>query len=101
VDALAALVLCAGLSWQLSRAVWEGLVGEAGEFVRTPKQGTLGGRTSSTRPRMAPAEWLLATGSLAAMAWAVAQGAPGAVPFYATLALGLGWVASGARGLAR
>jgi hypothetical protein len=50
---------------------------------------------------MAPAEWLLATGSLAAMAWAVAQGAPGAVPFYATLALGLGWVASGARGLAR
>jgi cellulose synthase/poly-beta-1,6-N-acetylglucosamine synthase-like glycosyltransferase len=101
VDALAALVLCAGLSWQLTRAVWEGLAGEAGEFVRTPKQGRLAERTPRIRPRMAPAEWLLATGSLAAMTWAVAKGAPGAVPFYATLALGLGWVASGARGRSR
>ena len=101
VDALAALVLCAGLSWQLTRAVWEGLVGEAGEFVRTPKQGALAGRTARTRTRVAPAEWLLAAGSLAALTWALAQGAPGAMPFYATLALGLGWVASGARGWAR
>jgi len=50
---------------------------------------------------VAPAEWLLAAGSLAALTWALAQGAPGAMPFYATLALGLGWVASGARGWAR
>jgi len=101
VDAMAALVLCAGLSWQLSRAVLEGLAGATGEFVRTPKQGLVGAGVRRTPIRPAPGEWLLAAGSLAALTWAASQGMPGAVPFYATLALGLGWVASGARGLSR
>ncbi len=101
VDALAALVLCAGLSWQLSRAVVEGLGNTVGDFVRTPKQGNAGPRRAAPTSRTGSAEWLLATGALAAMAWAVTQGASGAVPFYATLALGLAWVASGVRGVAR
>ena len=101
VDALAALVLCAGLSWQLTRAVVGGLGGTTGEFVRTPKRGRTGTLERWGPSRAGRPEWLLAAGALAAGAWSLTQGTPGAVPFYATLALGLGWVASGVRGAAR
>jgi cellulose synthase/poly-beta-1,6-N-acetylglucosamine synthase-like glycosyltransferase len=40
----ALLALGAGLAPHLSKAVWEGLRSMAGEFVRTPKKGTLQGR---------------------------------------------------------
>jgi cellulose synthase/poly-beta-1,6-N-acetylglucosamine synthase-like glycosyltransferase len=52
IDALkqlpALLALGAGLAPHLTKAVWEGLHSMAGEFVRTPKKGTLQGRYSAT-----------------------------------------------------
>jgi hypothetical protein len=119
VDALAALVLCAGLSWHIARAVVEGGLGRGGEFVRTPKSGSAGPRPgrprahaaepapaagasgAADRPlrsgRLRAAELVLALAATAAAIWSLQRGSPGALAFYAVLALGFAWVGSGAR----
>jgi hypothetical protein len=100
VDAALALVLCAGLSGHLARAVFEGLLGRGGEFVRTPKSGSrgrarAGGLVAPGRAR--PAELAFAAAAAATAAWSAVQGSPGAVTFYAVLALGFAWVGAGRR----
>ncbi len=102
VDAAAALVLCAGMSWHLARAVLAGAFARGGEFVRTPKSGAAGAdrtapvrRSGSARP--CAVELALAAAAAAAVAWSIARGSPGAPAFYAMLSLGFAWVGSGAR----
>ncbi len=105
VDVAAALVLCAGLSWHLTRAVFEGLLGPTGEFLRTPKTGAGGGapapvalarlasRASAARgmPELA-----LAAGFAGAAVWMGVRGNVAAVPLLLVLAAGLTWVGAGA-----
>jgi hypothetical protein len=97
LDLVLALVLCAGLSWHLSRAVGEGLAGPTGTFVRTPKSGAVGRvrRRPEGARRRDPAgavELALAGVFLAIAAWAVTLGHAGVVPFLGALAIGLAWV---------
>ena len=104
VDVAGALLLSAGLSWHLTRAVFEGLLAPTGEFVRTPKSGTSGGRA---RARTAPprrarrsegtVELALSFALGLAAAGLAARGDVAGVPVLAALALGLAWVGAGAR----
>lgn len=101
-DVGAALILCAGLSWHLAGAVIEGLSGETGEFVRTPKTGAgplrppaLGAAPAVVGSRHhgagLPELGLAAIFTLAA-GWAVGSGRPVAMPFLVALSAGLAWV---------
>ena len=105
MEVTGALLLCAGLSWHLSRAVFEGLLAPTGEFVRTPKSGSGGGRA---RARTAPSPGASRAGGGAvelalsvvlgvAAAGLGARGDVAGVPFLAALALGLAWVGTGVR----
>ena len=105
-DVGAALLLYAGLSWHLAGAVVAGLRGPTGEFVRTPKSGTLeqpsrgdrlAPRNQAARrpglPRAAGApELALAIGFTLLAVVAVAGGRPAGAPFLFALAGGLTWV---------
>ena len=100
LDTTAALVLSAGLSWQLTRAVFEGLWGPTGEFVRTPKSGAgVPRRARAEGPLSMPRasaggapELGFAAGFAAAAVWAGSSGGWGASPFLAALATGMAWV---------
>ncbi len=107
VDVAASLVLCAGLSWHLTRAVFEGILGPTGDFVRTPKSGAGGGapapvthaaRTSPWSALRGLPELALAMGFVGAAAWLGSRGNAAAVPLLLALAAGLAWVG---RGVAR
>jgi hypothetical protein len=103
VEVIAALFLCGGLSWHLACAVFEGLWGATGEFVRTPKSGA-GMRPSRSRAGATPApvrrrggaaglpELALAATFTLAGVWAASSGRPGAMPFLCALSAGLVWV---------
>jgi len=97
-DALAALVLCAGLAPRVARAALSGLLGPGGTFHRTPKSGARG-RERAVRRHLALRlpEASLALAAAGAGAWAVAIGRPAALPLYGVLAAGLAWVALGRR----
>ena len=95
-DVVMAMLLGIGLSVNNARAALEGLRGGAGDWERTPKTGDVTGRRSparryrsavtlSGRTELALALWFSGVGVLA---WRV--GHPGAVPFAALLATGLG-----------
>src|SRR5262249_51641918 len=97
-DVAAAPVLCSGLSWYLARAVAEGLWGRTGEFVRTPKTGSIGTQARHPLPARPSAgmagigELTLAGAILPLGAWAAATGRLAAAPFLLVLAAGLMWV---------
>jgi hypothetical protein len=95
-DVVMAMLLGIGLSVNNARAALEGLRGGAGDWERTPKTGDVTGRPSparryrsaatlSGRTELTLALWFSGVGVLA---WRV--GHPGAVPFAALLAVGLG-----------
>ena len=101
-DVALALILCGGLAWWLTRAVLEGLWGDTGEFVRTPKQGD-GGHRRLRADASSGGQLEVAGGlgclALAALAWQQAR--PEAMPFLVVLALGSLWVGLSSRGPAR
>ncbi len=88
----ALLALGAGLAPHLSKAVWEGLHSMAGEFVRTPKKGTLQGRyrAAADLPMIETALCLVSAGSTAA---SIETGHWFATPFAMLFAFGYGYVA--------
>jgi hypothetical protein len=88
-----------GLSVNQTRAVWGGLFGPSGEFVRTPKTGAGGpGRVARpvrpARRRLPLAEAGLAIYSLVTCASAVAGGLWLVVPYLALATIGFAWVAA-------
>ena len=103
-DVPGAMMLCAGLSWHLAGAVAAGLWGPVGQFVRTPKTGTvvagarsgqaagMSGRETDAGPARGIPELVLAA-SLALLACAAfAAGRPAAMPFLLVMSAGLAWV---------
>ncbi|MEZ4241247.1 MAG: glycosyltransferase [Myxococcota bacterium] len=90
----AVLALGLGMAVSQSRAVAEGLWGEVGTFVRTPKRGgargPLGYRVGSRG--LAGLELLLALYLVGAGAWAIGQGYWASLPFLALFAGGYGSV---------
>lgn len=99
-----AMALGVGLAVAQTRAAWQGLFGEVGAFVRTPKAGDSAG--TSYRARFDPVT--LVEGSMTlwlggAAIWAAASGWVGAVPFLALFAFGYGLISvhSAVEGLQR
>jgi cellulose synthase/poly-beta-1,6-N-acetylglucosamine synthase-like glycosyltransferase len=96
IDALkqlpALLALGAGLAPHLSKAVWEGLHSMAGEFVRTPKKGTVQGRyrAAADLPIIEIALALISGGSTVA---SIETGHWFATPFALLFTFGYGYVA--------
>jgi cellulose synthase/poly-beta-1,6-N-acetylglucosamine synthase-like glycosyltransferase len=88
----ALLALGAGLAPHLSKAVWEGLRSMAGEFVRTPKKGTLEGRyrAAADLPLVEVALGLISAASTAA---SIETGHWFATPFALLFASGYTYVA--------
>jgi hypothetical protein len=88
----ALLALGAGLAPHLSKAVWEGLHSMAGEFVRTPKKGSLEGRyrAAADLPMVEIALGLLSAASTVA---SVETGHWFAAPFALLFTFGYGYVA--------
>jgi len=88
-----------GLSVNQTRAVLAGLVGEAGEFVRTPKTGSVG-RARPARARGAPrrrrglVEAALALFFVVTCAGALVGGHWLLAPYLALAAIGMAWVAA-------
>ena len=96
-DVAGAMLLGVGLSANNARAALAGAIGRAGEWERTPKTGDVAGHPAPAR-RYGSASALAGRTELtlalwfsgvAAVAWRM--GHPGAVPFAALLAVGLGW----------
>jgi cellulose synthase/poly-beta-1,6-N-acetylglucosamine synthase-like glycosyltransferase len=83
----ALMALGVGLSPHLSRAVFEGLASDAGEFVRTPKRGIRSGRYHQ-RLRLPVAELLLALLSAASVAISLETDHYLATPFALLFTLG-------------
>jgi cellulose synthase/poly-beta-1,6-N-acetylglucosamine synthase-like glycosyltransferase len=81
-----------GLAPHLSKAVYEGLMHMAGEFVRTPKQGLRKGRYRA-RAELPLAETGLALLSFAAVVASIQTGHWFATPFALLFTLGYGYVA--------
>jgi hypothetical protein len=81
-----------GLAPHLTKAVWDGLRSMAGEFVRTPKQGTNKSRYRA-RADLPMVEVLLALISFAAVVASLQTGHWFATPFAALFTLGYGYVA--------
>jgi hypothetical protein len=87
-----------GLAVNQTRAVLEGLAGEPGEFVRTPKSGAVGRRRGRVGGARA-ARWQrgielgLAAAFAAALSLCLARGGSLAAPLYALAALGLAGIA--------
>ncbi|HEY8086357.1 MAG TPA: glycosyltransferase, partial [Polyangiaceae bacterium] len=96
IDALkqlpALLALGAGLAPHLSKAVWEGLWSMAGEFVRTPKKGTIEGRyrAAADLPMIEIALGLVSAASTVA---SIETGHFFATPFAMLFTFGYGYVA--------
>ena len=88
----ALIALGAGLSPHLTAAVWDGLCSMAGEFVRTPKRGTMSGRYRQ-RAKLPLAEMALALVNAASIVAAIETGHWFAAPFAALFMLGYGCVA--------
>jgi cellulose synthase/poly-beta-1,6-N-acetylglucosamine synthase-like glycosyltransferase len=88
----ALLALGAGLAPHLSKAVFEGLRSMAGEFVRTPKKGTLQGRywAAADLPMVETGLCLMSAGSTVA---SVETGHWFATPFALLFTFGYGYVA--------
>lgn len=90
-EALLAMLLAIGLSVNNSKAVWLGLFGGPGEFVRTPKSGSAGKRKRfEGLPELILAAYLLGAAFMAA-----AQGVFSAIPFTIFFAAGLSWAGAG------
>jgi cellulose synthase/poly-beta-1,6-N-acetylglucosamine synthase-like glycosyltransferase len=87
----ALLALGAGLAPHLTKAVWEGLRCMSGEFVRTPKKGSLRGRYRAAAD-LPLVETALAMISLAAVAASVKTGHWFATPFALLFTFGYGYV---------
>ncbi|MGI4736947.1 MAG: glycosyltransferase [Janthinobacterium lividum] len=91
------LALSMGLALRNAGAVWQGFLGRASPFVRTPK---LGGSHAATRParryrlretgQLPLAEGLLTLYFLAGLAAGVYYGSYGLVPFHGLLVVGFG-----------
>jgi len=81
-----------GLAPHLTKAVWDGYRTMAGEFVRTPKQGTDKARYRA-RADLPMMEVLLALWSFAAVVTSIQTGHWFATPFAALFMLGYGYVA--------
>jgi len=91
----ALLALGAGLAPHLTKAVFEGLGSMAGEFVRTPKKGAIGGQQRyHARSDLPIIEILLGLVSLAAVVASVETGHYFATPFAMLFTFGYGYVAS-------
>jgi hypothetical protein len=88
----ALMALGVGLSPHLSRAVFEGLLSDAGEFVRTPKRGIRSGRYHQ-RLRLPVAELLLALLSAASVAISLETDHYLATPFALLFTLGYAYMA--------
>jgi cellulose synthase/poly-beta-1,6-N-acetylglucosamine synthase-like glycosyltransferase len=94
LDVPAALALGIGMSVAQARAVLSGLLGQTGEFVRTPKRGDA---PAATRYRLALARWPWLESVYSAwfalgIARAVAQRNWEALPFLALFFTGFAWV---------
>jgi hypothetical protein len=88
----ALLALGAGLAPHLSKAVWEGLHSMAGEFIRTPKKGTLQGRYRAAAD-LPMTEIALCLVSAASTMAAIETGHWFATPFAMLFTSGYGYVA--------
>jgi cellulose synthase/poly-beta-1,6-N-acetylglucosamine synthase-like glycosyltransferase len=88
----ALMALGVGLSPHLSRAVFEGLLSDAGEFVRTPKRGIRSGRYHQ-RLRLPVAELVLALLSAASVAISLETSHYLATPFAMLFTLGYAYMA--------
>jgi hypothetical protein len=88
----ALLALGAGLAPHLSKAVWEGLHSMAGEFIRTPKKGTLQGRYRAAAD-LPMTEIALCLVSAASTMAAIKTGHWFATPFAMLFTSGYGYVA--------
>jgi hypothetical protein len=89
----ALIALGAGLAPHLTAAVWDGLNSMAGEFVRTPKRGTMLGRYRQGA-KLPLAEMALALVNAASIVAAIGTGHWFAAPFAALFMLGYGYVAT-------
>lgn len=95
----ALLALGAGLAPHLTKAVFEGFRSMAGEFVRTPKLGTVSGpegprKRYAARADLALVEMLLCLVSVASVIASIETGHWFATPFASLFAFGYGYVAS-------
>jgi glycosyl transferase family 2 len=88
----ALMALGIGLSPHLSRAVFEGMLSDAGEFVRTPKRGIRGGRYHQ-RLRLPVMELVLALLSAASVAISLETSHYLATPFAMLFTLGYAYMA--------
>jgi cellulose synthase/poly-beta-1,6-N-acetylglucosamine synthase-like glycosyltransferase len=91
----ALLALGAGLAPHLTKAVVEGLRSMAGEFVRTPKKGVVGGQQRyHARSDVPVTEILLGLFSLASVIASIETGHWFATPFAMIFTFGYGYVAT-------
>jgi cellulose synthase/poly-beta-1,6-N-acetylglucosamine synthase-like glycosyltransferase len=91
----ALLALGAGLAPHLTKAVVEGLRSMAGEFVRTPKKGVVGGyQRYHARSDVPVTEIVLALFSLASVVASIETGHWFATPFAMLFTFGYGYVAT-------
>ena len=88
-----ALALGVGMSVKQSRAVWLGVFGEVGEFIRTPKWGKVGALRAGATFR--PVETVAWSWCLIACALAVWTGQYGSIPFLCIFGIGYGWLGFG------
>jgi len=86
------IALGTGLAPHLSRAVWDGWKNMAGEFVRTPKQGTNASRYKS-RASLPMFEVALSVISFGSVVASIHSGHWFATPFAALFMIGYGYVA--------
>jgi len=89
----ALMALGIGLSPYLSRAVFEGLTHDAGEFVRTPKRGLRASRYRQLRAPLPVAESVLALVGVASVAISLETDHYLATPFALLFALGYAYMA--------
>jgi cellulose synthase/poly-beta-1,6-N-acetylglucosamine synthase-like glycosyltransferase len=90
----ALLALGAGLAPHLTRAVWDGLRNMAGEFVRTPKQGSAHSHRYRARADLPMAEIGLSVVSFASVVASIETGHWFAAPFAMMFTFGYGYVAT-------
>ncbi len=90
----ALLALGAGLAPHLTKAVWDGLRNMAGEFVRTPKQGSAHSHRYRARADLPTVEVALCLVSFASVVASLETGHWFATPFAMLFTFGYGYVAS-------
>ncbi len=87
------LAIGAGMSPYLTKAVWEGLTADTGEFVRTPKKGqTKKSGRYQARTDLPVIEMVLALESMASVVAALRTGHYIAAPFAVIFVMGFGYV---------